>query len=147
MAVALRIHPDPDTFDALSARWPMVPVWAELLADVSTPVGLLPALAGDGPAVLLESVERSERWGRYSFVAGDPAAVVVADPGGLRIERRRRDLPTPQSEPGEDALAALKALASSLRAPRLPELPSLTGGLVGCLSYEAWAFPLPLRRP
>ena len=61
----------------------MVPVWTELLADVSTPVGLFPTLAGDGPGLILESVERSERWGRYSFVAGDPAAVVV-------VGRRRR---------------------------------------------------------
>ena len=71
----LQVRPDRETFDALAAEWPMVPVWAELLADVSTPVGLFPALSGDGPGVLLESVERSERWGRYSFVAGDPAAI------------------------------------------------------------------------
>ena len=62
-----------------------MPVWTELLSDVSTPVGLFPALAGDGPGLLLESVERSERWGRYSFVAGDPAAVVVGDRDGLRV--------------------------------------------------------------
>jgi anthranilate synthase component 1 len=81
----LRIRPDRALFDTLSREWPMVPVWAELLADVSTPVGLFPALAGDGPGVLLESVERSERWGRYSFVAGDPAAVVVVGADGVRF--------------------------------------------------------------
>ena len=70
-----------------------MPVWAELLADVGTPVGLLPAIAGDGPGLLLESVERSERWGRYSFVAGDPAAVLVADDAGVRLRDVVRDLP------------------------------------------------------
>ena len=66
---------DRRTFDETAGSPALVPVWAELLADVSTPVGLFPALAGDGPGILLESVERSERWGRYSFVAGDPALV------------------------------------------------------------------------
>ena len=88
-----QILPDRSTFDALAADWAMVPVWAELLADVSTPVGLFPSLAGGGPGVLLESVERSERWGRFSFVAGDPAAIVVADGDGMRVTEVRRPLP------------------------------------------------------
>ena len=91
----LQVRPSRNEFDALAAVWPMVPVWTELLADVSTPVGLFPALAGDGPGLILESVERSERWGRYSFVAGDPAAVVVVDADGVRIEDVVR--PTPRA--------------------------------------------------
>src|SRR5688572_32072129 len=66
----LAIRPDRDGFDALARDWALVPMWAELLADVSTPVGLFPAVAGTGGGILLESVERSERWGRYSFVGG-----------------------------------------------------------------------------
>ena len=89
----LRIRPDRAGFDALAEHAALVPVWAELLADVSTPVGLFEALAGDGPGILLESVERSERWGRFSFVAGDPAALVVADADGVRIEDQVRPLP------------------------------------------------------
>ena len=30
-----------------------------------------------------------ERWGRYSFVAGDPAAIVVVDGDGLRVRASR----------------------------------------------------------
>ena len=134
----LEVRPDRETFEALSARFPLVPVWAELLADVSTPVGLFPALAGDGPAILLESVERSERWGRYSFVAGDPAAVVVVDRRGLHVrDVSRPGLPLEVPGDGPDARAALVGLAERLRAPRLPELPPLTGGLMGYLAYEA----------
>jgi anthranilate synthase component I len=132
----LAIHPSPEEFDALAADWPLVPVWTELLADVSTPVGLFPSLAGGGDGVLLESVERSERWGRYSFVAGDPAATIEIDATDARVERVARELPVATTE-GGGALAALKAIASSLRAPRLPALPPLTGGLVGYLAYEA----------
>src|SRR5947209_7096879 len=134
----LRVHPDREEFKALTREWSLVPVWTELSSDVSTPVGVFPSLAGGGPGVLLESVERSERWGRYSFVAGDPAAIVIADRDGVRLERVSRELPVegPSAEDG-DVLGALKRVAASLRAPRLPELPPLTGGLVGSLAYEA----------
>jgi anthranilate synthase component 1 len=111
-------------------------VWTELLADVSTPVGVFPALAGDGPGVLLESVERSERWGRFSFVSADPAATVVLDGDGMRVQDVARSLPF-ETPSGGGARAGLVALARSLRAPRIEGLPSLTGGLMGSFSYEA----------
>jgi anthranilate synthase component 1 len=134
----VRIHPDRGTFDEMAAGSSLVPVWTELLADVSTPVGVFPGLAGAGPGVLLESVERSERWGRYSFVAGDPAAVVVADADGLRVRDVARDLGFETAATG-DPRADLVALAERLRAPRVEGLPALTGGLMGFLSYEAAA--------
>jgi anthranilate synthase component 1 len=133
----LPTRPSEEAFQALAADWPLVPVWTELLADVSTPVGIFSAMAGDGPGILLESVERSERWGRYSFVAGDPAALVVVDGDGLRVERQAREFAIPAPRRGAAALNQLKELAAALRAPRLPDLPSLTGGLMGYLAYEA----------
>jgi anthranilate synthase component I len=132
----LRIHPDREEFEALAREWPLVPAWTELSSDVSTPVGVFPSVAKDGPGVLLESVERSERWGRYSFVAGDPAAIVSVDGSGARIDHMARDLPVDASPPG-GAVHALRTIADSLRAPHLPDLPPLTGGLVGLLTYEA----------
>ncbi len=137
MEAELRIRPDRAWFDALASEWPMVPVWAELLADVSTPVGLFPALAGDGPGLMLESVERSERWGRYSFVAGDPAAVVVVDESGVRIDDVVRELPIARPSDGVSAREALVEIARSLAGPRPADLPPLTGGLMGYLAYEA----------
>jgi anthranilate synthase component I len=135
MEPGTRIEPDRATFDALAAEWPLVPVWTELLADVSTPVGLFPALADQGPGLLFESVERSERWGRYSFASGDPAAVIVVDRDGMRIEDVARDLigTVPDGTPR----AALTELARKMRAPRTPRLPPLTGGLMGYMAYEA----------
>ena len=132
----LRIRPDRATFDALARDWAVVPVWAELLADVSTPVGLFPAVAGDGPGIVLESVERSERWGRYSFVAGDPAA------------DRRRSTPTACGSATWFASCRWRASRRRRRAMRSPRsrvvarpaparAPALTGGLMGYLAYEA----------
>ena len=137
MPHALRIHPDRDAFERLAAEHPLVPVWAELLADVTTPVGLFPAVAGRGPGILLESVERSERWGRYSFVAGDPAAVLVVDASGLHLRDVVRELPTGEPSRRLTPREALRAAVHRLRAPRLDGLPPITGGLMGYVSYEA----------
>jgi anthranilate synthase component I len=135
----MEVRPGRPEFDALASEWPLVPVWTELLADVSTPVGLFPTLAGDGPGLILESVERSERWGRYSFVAGDPAAVVVVDADGVRIENAVRSLPMTTAPGGASPREALIAIARSLAGPRLADLPPLAGGLMGYLAYEAAA--------
>ena len=134
----MQVRPGREAFDELASEWPLVPVWTELLADVSTPVGVFPALVGDGPGVLLESVERSERWGRYSFAAGDPAAVVVAGRDGVTVRDVRRDgLTIAAPGPALPVREQLGQVARSLAGPRLPELPSLTGGLMGYLAYEA----------
>lgn len=134
----MQVRPGREAFDELASEWPLVPVWTELLADVSTPVGVFPSLAGDGPGVLLESVERSERWGRYSFAAGDPAAIVVAGRDGVTVRDLRRD-GLNIAAPGSwlSAREQLGQVGRSLAGPRLPELPSLTGGLMGFLAYEA----------
>ena len=132
-----RVRPDRDTFDGLAAEWPLVPVWTELLADVATPVALFPAVAGEGPGILLESVERSERWGRYSFVAGDPAAIMVVDDGGLHLRDVVRDLPTGEPSRRLRPREALRAAVHRLRAPRIDGLPPITGGLLGYAAYEA----------
>jgi anthranilate synthase component 1 len=125
----------------------MVPVWTELLSDLTTPLGAFLCMAGDGPGVLLESVERSERWGRYSFVAGAPAATILADGRGIRWHDVRRELPVPMEAGGSDLLGALKSIACALAGPRLPELPALTGGFVGYLAYEAAALLDELPHP
>lgn len=133
----MRIHPDRETFDTSAKTWPLVPVWTELLADVSTPVGVFPSLAAEGPGILLESVERSERWGRYSFAAGDPAAVVVARDGRLALRDARRPLALPDVPDGTPTRTALRLLAEALASPRIADLPPLTGGLMGYVAYEA----------
>jgi anthranilate synthase component 1 len=82
-------------------------------------------------------VERSERWGRYSFLAGDPAAVVVVDDAGLHLRDVVRELPVAEPSRRLSPREALRAAAARLRGPRMDGLPPITGGLMGCISYEA----------
>src|SRR6267143_934799 len=86
-------------------RAPMVPIFRDMLSDALTPVTAYAALASDGPAYLLESVERGEHLGRYSFVAADPMAIVTIAGGVATVQdaNGRHELE------GADPLRALEA--------------------------------------
>ena len=108
-----------------------MPVWREVLADLTTPVAAFLRLVGDEPGFLLESVEH-ERWGRWSFVGRRPARTIVA-----RGRRVTADGPVPDGVPlDRGALATVEALLAHHRSPSLPELPPWHGGLVGYLGYD-----------
>ena len=78
--------PSRDDFRVLARKYTVVPVWREVLADLSTPVAAFLRLVGDGPGFLFESVEHGERWSRFSFVGRNPSATMVARGGHLTVE-------------------------------------------------------------
>ncbi|HYM49168.1 MAG TPA: anthranilate synthase component I [Candidatus Limnocylindrales bacterium] len=144
MAISLTL----DEVRERARRAPMVPVFRDMLSDALTPVTAYAALARDGRAYLLESVEGGERLGRYSFVGADPMAVVTVGGGRARVQdgRGERELP------GPDPLAALQTYLGSLRAEPAEGLPEgFCGGAVGYLGYEAARYlerlPLPEADP
>jgi anthranilate synthase component 1 len=140
MLASLEILPNRQTVQATAANFPLVPVWAELPIKDRRPVEVFQALAGDGPGMLLEELDLSGRSVGFTIVGGDPAALVVADRSGVRIQSIRRPLPVSEGvfgPPGTDVMSSLNRLAAELRAPQLPQLPTMTGGLAGLLSYEA----------
>ncbi len=142
MLTSIRTSPGPAVARRQAAEFPLVAVWAEMEAPELDPVTVLQRLAGDGPAVLLEELELSGRSAGFTILGGDPAAIVRADAGGLRVEEQRRPLPLDAAALealGPDVVGALNLLAVQLRAPQVPDLPTMTGGLAGVLSYEAAA--------
>ncbi len=125
--------PDFASFCELSRDYSVVPVWRELIADSLTPIAAFRAMAGEGPGFLLESVERGERWSRFSFVGRAPAATLVAR--GPLIEVTEGSLPG--SAPlDRGILACIESLLDNFRSPSIEGLPPLHGGLVGYLGYD-----------
>ena len=55
------MRPSREEFRALAAGHTVVPVWAEVLGDLETPVAAYLKLVGDGEGFLLESVEHADR--------------------------------------------------------------------------------------
>lgn len=113
------------------------PVWVELPIDTCSFESAFQALAQDGPGVLLESLDLAGMPGPYTIVAGDPAAVVVADSKGVRVTAERRRLPGLSVASDLPVPEALRDLAARLSAPEVPGLATCSGGLAGMLSYEA----------
>jgi anthranilate synthase component 1 len=123
-------HPSRENFASLAGRFTVVPVWRELLADLTTPVAAFARLAGTDRAArafLLESVEHAERWGRWSFVGRRPSATLIARDGRIAVEGE-----VPDGTPlDRGVLAAVESLLSAYRSPAIDELPPLHGGIVG----------------
>jgi anthranilate synthase component 1 len=128
----VKIHPSLAEFKALAATYTVVPVWAELLGDLETPVAAFVKLVGDEPGFLLESVEHGERWSRFSFVGRNPSATLVLRDGRLHIDG---ELP-PTIPLDGGILTAIEALLEVFTSPVVAELPPLHGGLMGYLGYD-----------
>jgi len=114
----MQVFPTREEFLQLSRQGNIVPVRADLLADLETPVSAYAKLRGSGPAFLLESVEGGEKVSRFSFIGCNPRKVFQASPGD------------------PDPLAALQAELAGYRPVTVPGLPPFTGGAVGYLGYE-----------
>src|SRR5690606_8649731 len=121
------IRPSLDEFRSLARTHTVIPVWRELLADLTTPVAAYSRLVGLGTAVLLESAAHGgASWGRWSFGGRTPSATRTA---------RGRDVAivgtVPASVPRDQGiLAALEVLLAEWHAPSLPDLPPLHGGVL-----------------
>ena len=121
-----------DTFRDLAAGHTVVPVWRELVADLTTPVAAYARLCGDGPGFLLESVEHGERWSRYSFIGRNPLLSIVKRDGEVTVDGE-----LPEGVTADDGiLALLEGLLATWRAPEIDDFPPLYSGVMGYLGYD-----------
>jgi anthranilate synthase component 1 len=126
------VHPSREEFVRLARDWSILPVWREVLADLTTPVAAFARLVGDGPGFLLESVEHAGTWGRWSFIGRRPSATLTLSGGRVHVEGQ---LPVPLA-PDAGVLAAIEVLLAHYKSPPFEGLPPLYGGLVGYLGYD-----------
>jgi anthranilate synthase component 1 len=108
-------------------------VFAELPADLDTPLSAYLRLRPGPYSFLLESVEGGEVWARYSFLGTDPLMVLTAKDGRITV---RRGTGKPHRLPDGDPLEALRGLLAEFRPVAVPGLPRFQGGAVGYLAYD-----------
>ena len=126
--------PTLDQVRSLADRGNLIPVTRELPADLETPVSVYLKLRDGSPSFLLESVEKGEQLGRYSFIGVQApmsltargSQVTTKGAGGAVLEQHDFDDPL-------DAVAEALARRSPIDVPGLPRF---TGGAVGYLSYD-----------
>ena len=121
-----------DTFRSLATDHTVVPVWRELVADLTTPVAAYARLCGDGPGFLLESVEHGERWSRYSFIGRNPLLSITKRDGVVTVDGELPDGVTAEN----GVLALLEGLLAQWRAPEIEDFPPLYSGVMGYLGYD-----------
>ena len=126
------LRPSYKEFSSLAQQATLVPVVKSVMADLLTPVSAFLSIADqDTAAFLLESVERGEQIGRYTFLGAQPYMQLRARGqeisllNGSRIERRRGN-----------PLQLLKELLRHHQAATISGLPPFTGGAVGYFAYD-----------
>jgi anthranilate synthase component I len=126
------LRPNYQEFERLARDFDRIPVVNPVAADLLTPVSAFLSVAADEPdAFLLESVERGEQIGRYTFLGARPYLQVIARGENIRLQRGRVE----EKRRG-NVLEILKDLLRGQRPAEIPDLPPFTAGAVGYCSYD-----------
>jgi len=130
-------YPDESEFEALSRKGNLIPVWREFLADLETPVSAFMKLGKGDFSYLLESVEKGEKLGRYSFLGSAPAIVFKSKGKKVEIIRQGKSKIIGVRK---DPLEILKKIMAEYKVVNLPDLPRFPGGAVGYIGYDIIRF-------
>jgi anthranilate synthase component I len=125
-------QPDFKQFSRLAREATLIPVVKSVSADLLTPVSAFLAIANkEKHAFLLESVERGEQIGRYTFLGARPYMRVRARDGKVEVQRG------PHREIAKDGVFEVaKKLLHEHRPASLPGIPPFTAGAVGYFAYD-----------
>ncbi|HOE66037.1 MAG TPA: anthranilate synthase component I [Candidatus Hydrogenedentes bacterium] len=140
------VHPTIDQFRAVARQGALVPVYREVMADLETPVTAYIKLSrGAAHSFLLESVERADTVGRYSFLGANPSTVFRSKGRAVTITRNGRD----GHYESDDPLGELRKLMAAYEPVPVEGVPMFHGGAVGYMSYDQVRFfeKLPDKNP
>lgn len=121
-----------EEFVKLSESYNLIPVYKEIIADLETPVSAFQKIGDSKYKFLLESAERGEQFGRYSFLGCDPAAIISCQDKVFKIENGGQI----KEYNCHDPLRELESFLDQYSFPKELELPPFCGGAVGYLGYE-----------
>jgi anthranilate synthase component 1 len=128
----MKLTPSLSDMRALVGQGNLCPIYAEVLADLETPVSAFLKVAREPWSFLLESVEGGQHIARYSFIGAEPYLTLRFDQGIASAVQGGYK----QTLPYTDPLRVLHSYLSAYRPVRLPDLPRFVGGAVGYFSYE-----------
>jgi anthranilate synthase component I len=127
------IQPTFKEFCRFAEKGNLIPVYQELLMDLETPLSFFKRLERDDYSFLLESVEGSERWARYSFLGTRPQRIFKARGNRVDIIENGKK----KSFTTDSPLKSLEALLRGCQSVTVPGLPPFFGGALGYVAYNA----------
>ncbi len=137
----MKLKPDFQEARALAADgcYRSIPVSCELYADQYTPLVVLQKLKRvSSHCYMLESIEDSQKWGRYTFLGYDPQLELTCMNGKLTI-RNGTSVTVETAHPGD----YIRKILEEHKSPVIEGLPTFTGGLVGYFSYDYMKYAEP----
>ena len=125
---------------AKNKEFKRIPISYELFSDMATPIEVLRILKGiSRHTYMLESVEDSKKWGRYTFLGFNPLLEVTCQDGTVKIrgDENFNELTDDEKiietqKPNE----IIRDLVLKNKSPKLKNLPPFTGGFVGYFAYD-----------
>ena len=110
----------------------VVPISMELYSDIKTPIETLKILKEISTNVfILESVDSTNKMGRYTFLGYDPKLELTCYNHKLKITTG-----TTIEEEVKHPNEYIRKILKENKSPRISGMPTFTGGLVGYFSYD-----------
>ena len=127
------LYPEISTVKELMKEYKTVPVFYEILIDSYTPVEMFNALhSAYKNCFILESVDNSNQWGRYSFVGINPKSEIIIRNKVAEVIENGNVKTVDASDPNE----LISKIINDHRSPKFNDKPKLTGGLMGYFAYD-----------
>lgn len=122
-----------------------IPISYEMFSDIKTSIEVLRRLRIlSNHCYMLESVEDSKNWGRYSFLGFNPILELACQDGNLTIKGKSsfsdcgiededaKGFTVKTENPGK----YIRRIIEDNKSPKLEGIPPFSGGLVGYFSYD-----------
>ena len=122
-----------------------IPISCEIFSDAKTSIEVLRRLRIlSNHCYMLESIEDSQNWGRYSFLGFNPILEITCQDGLLKIKGKSslsdceleddqdKCFSTQTDDPGD----YIRKIIEENKSPKLKNMPPFSGGLVGYFSYD-----------
>lgn len=126
-------YPSIEQVKMYTDEYKYVPISVEIYSDIITPIEALKKLmSASSHCYMLESAERDNNWGRYTFLGYDPKLEFVCTDGKVRISSRDKKETFVSDNPAKE----INDILSNYKSPKIDGLPPFTGGFVGYFSYD-----------
>ena len=110
-----------------------IPVAMEVYSDMTTPIRVIQILKNHSHhCYLLESVDSTLQWGRYSFLGFDPKMEITCI-NGRTVVKEEEDIVLDEMC---DPRPIINNILSENKSPKIEGMSHFTGGLVGYFAYD-----------